>query len=54
MNGRVASGCPTGANRKERAMIEFTYEDLVGVKLHLRMTAEAKVRIPLREHLVMD
>lgn len=50
----MAAGAPAGASREERTVITSTDEDFAGRGLLLEMALQTKVRITLREHLVMD
>ncbi len=50
----MATGGPTRSHRKKRAVIDFTNQNLSRVKLHLGMASQAKLRVSLNEHFVVD
>ena len=54
MDGGVAARRPTGSHGEERAVIHFTDEHLVGIKLHLRVASQAQVSVTLGQHFLMN
>ena len=54
VNRLVAARAPAGAPGEERAMIAPADKDLAGLGLLLEVAFQAKILVPLREHLVID